>query len=113
MFLIGEACRLQTGVDDVDEGGLQAGTADEETIDIGLLGQLLAVLLADGAAVDDADVVGGLGGDGVGEPLADGGVDLLGLLGGGDLAGANGPVPVSRRRSRRRGKRGKTYQTGS
>jgi hypothetical protein len=82
---------LQTGVDNVDEGRLQAGTANQETVDIGLLGQLAAVLLADGATVDDADVLRGLGGDVVAEPLADGGVDLLGLLGGSDLAGADGP----------------------
>ena len=70
---------------------LQAGTANKEAVNVGLLGELAAVLLADGATVDDADLVGGLGGDGLAEPLADGGVDLLGLLGGSDLAGTDGP----------------------
>lgn len=73
-------------------GRLQASTANEEAVNIGLLGELAAVLLADGATVDDADLVLGLGGDGLAEPLTDSGVDLLGLLGGGDLAGADSPI---------------------
>ena len=72
-------------------GGLETGTTDQEAIDILLLAKLLAVLLADAAAVQDAGVVGDLLADLLGEPLADVGVDLLGLLGGGDLAGADGP----------------------
>ena len=76
-------------------GRLQAGTANQETIDIGLLGELTAVLLADGAAIDDAGVVGSLGGDGLVQPLTDSGVDLLGLLGGSDLAGTDGPRELS------------------
>lgn len=82
-------------VDDVDESGLQAGTANEETVNVGLLGQLLAVLLADTAAVQDAGLVRRLLGDLLLQPLADGSVDLLSLLGGSDLAGANGPAEVS------------------
>lgn len=70
---------------------LERSTADQEAVDVVLLGELLAVLLADGAAVEDAGLVGGLLADVVLEPLADAGVDLLGLLLGGDLAGANGP----------------------
>ena len=77
-------------------GRLQAGTANKETVNIGLGSELAAVLLADGATVDDTDILLGLGGDGLAEPLADSGVDLLGLLGGSDLAGTNGPkVKVS------------------
>lgn len=72
-------------------GRLQAGTANKEPVNIGLSGKLAAVLLADGATVDDTDVVGSLGGDGLAEPLADSGVDILGLLGGSDLAGSNSP----------------------
>lgn len=72
-------------------GRLQAGTADEEAVDVGLLGQLAAVLLVDAAAVEDAGLVGDLLGDVVLEPGADGEVDLLGLVGGGDLSGADGP----------------------
>ena len=69
----------------------QAGTANEETVDIGLLGELTAVLLADGATVDDPGAVGSLGRDGVTEPLADGSVHLLSLLSGSDLAGSDSP----------------------
>lgn len=87
-----QQCPLCLGaVDDVDKGRLQASTADEEAVNVGLLAELHAVLLADAAAVQDAGLVGGLGVDLLLEPLADGGVDLLGLLGGGDLAGADGP----------------------
>lgn len=71
---------------------LQASTANEEAVNIGLLGELAAVLLADRSTVDDADLVLGLGRDGLPEPLADSGVDLLGLLSGGDLAGADSPM---------------------
>lgn len=76
-------------------GRLQAGTANEEAVNIRLLGELAAVLLADGATVDDTDLVLSLGGDGFAEPLADSGVDLLGLLGGGDLASADSPVKTA------------------
>lgn len=54
--------------------------------------ELAAVLLADGATVDDTDVLLSLRGDRLAEPLADSGVDLLGLLGGSDLAGTNSPM---------------------
>lgn len=70
---------------------LQAGTANKETVNIGLGSELAAVLLADRSTVDDTNGVLGLLGDGSTEPLADLGVDLLGLLGGSDLAGTNGP----------------------
>lgn len=85
---------LLVGVDDVDEGRLQAGAANKETVNVGLLGQLLAVLLADTAAVQDAGVFRGLGGHVLLQPLTDGGVDLLGLLSGGDLAGADSPAEI-------------------
>jgi hypothetical protein len=79
------------GVDNVNKGGLQAGTANEETVNVLLLGELVAVLLADTATVDDSGVVRSGLADLLGEVFADGGVHLLGLLGAGDLAGANGP----------------------
>lgn len=72
-------------------GRLQAGTANKETVNIGLGSELTAVLLANGATVDDTDTSLGLSRDGLTEPLADGSVDLLGLLGGSDLAGTDGP----------------------
>ena len=48
-------------VDDVDKGRLQASTADEETVNVGLLGKLVAVLLRDTATVQDTGLLGGLG----------------------------------------------------
>lgn len=72
-------------------GRLKRSTADEETVNVSLLAELGAVLLVDAATVQDASLLGNLVGDVGLEPLADGLVDLLGLLGGGDLAGANGP----------------------
>lgn len=82
---------LDAGVDDVDEGRLQAGTANQETVNIGLGSELTAVLLADRATVNDANALLSVGGDSLAEPLADSGVDLLSLLSGGDLSSANSP----------------------
>ena len=79
------------GVDDINEGGLKGGTTDEETVNVLLLGELVAVLLADTATVDDSGVVRSGLADLLSEVLTDGGVDLLSLLSGGDLAGADGP----------------------
>ena len=79
------------GIDDVDKRRLQRSTANKEAVDIGLLGKLAAVLLVDAAAVQDAGLLRSLGRDLLLQPLADGGVDLLSLLGGRDLAGADGP----------------------
>lgn len=78
-------------VDDVNKRRLQAGTADEEAVNVGLLGKLLAVLLRDTAAVQDARLLRSLGRDFLCEPLTESGVDLLSLLSGSNLAGANGP----------------------
>lgn len=83
------SCRV--GVDDVDESRLQRSTANEETVDVGLLGKLAAVLLVDAAAVQDAGLLSSLGGDLLLQPFTDSGVDLLSLLSGSDLAGADGP----------------------
>jgi hypothetical protein len=55
------------------------------------LTELAGVLAVDTAAVDDTDRVSRLGGDALGEPLADVGVGVLGLLDGRDLAGTDGP----------------------
>lgn len=89
---------MYSGNDDKDEmhgrhtGRLKTGATDQESVDIGLLGELLAVLLTHRATVDDTGVLGSLGGDGVAEPLADGSVNVLGLLGGSNLASSNSPV---------------------
>jgi hypothetical protein len=82
---------LLLSVDNVNESRLQAGAANKETVNVGLLGEVLAVLLADGAAVDDTGGLGDLLAELLVEPLADALVNLLRLLGGGDLAGADGP----------------------
>ena len=79
------------GVDDVDERRLQRSTTDEETIDVGLLGELAAVLLVDTAAVQDTGLLSSLGRDLLLQPLADGSVDLLSLLSGSDLASTDSP----------------------
>ena len=79
------------GVDDGEELGLEGGASDEEAVNVLLLGQLLAVGAGDRATVDDAGGLGHGGGDILDEPLPQGGVDLLGLLRGGGLAGADGP----------------------
>ena len=71
-------------------GRLEGSAADKEAVDIGLLAELAAVLLVNAAAVEDAGLVGDLVADGL-EPVANGLVHVLGLLGGGDLAGANSP----------------------
>lgn len=73
---------------------LQASTTDKETIDIFLLGQVVAVPIADAASVDDTGVVRDCGRDGFTEPFANSGVNFLGLSGGGNLTGSNGPAKV-------------------
>jgi len=70
---------LLPGIDDVHELGLQGGAAHQEAIDVGLLGQLLGIGSGHGAAVLDAQGGGDLLGDVVTQPLAQEGVDLLGL----------------------------------
>lgn len=82
---------LLEAVDDIHEGGLQAGTTNQEAVNVGLLAQLLAVLLANTATVQDARLIRSLVVDALLEPLADGSVDLLCLLSRGDLASADGP----------------------
>jgi hypothetical protein len=72
-------------------GRLETGTSNKEPIDIGLLGKLLAVLLADATTVQDTCGLGDLRRNGAGEELADGSVNFLCLFRGGDLSGANGP----------------------
>jgi hypothetical protein len=73
-------------------GRLQAGTANQETVNIGLSSELTAVLLADGATIDDANTLLSLSRDGLAKPLADLGVDFLGLFSGGDLSGTDSPI---------------------
>jgi hypothetical protein len=96
-------------------GRLETGTTNKEAINISLLGELTAVLLAHRATVNDSGVLGGLGGDGILQPLANGSVDFLGLLGRSDLTRADGPIiPVrSRARACARERFCAPHQTGS
>lgn len=71
-------------------GRLEGSTTNEEAVNIRLLAELAAVLLVDTSTVEDSGLVGNLVADRL-EPVTDSLVDLLGLLGGGDLASANGP----------------------
>ena len=53
-------------LDDVGEGGLQGGTADQESVNIGLAKQLSTVLRSDGSTIDDSGLLGDLRGHGRG-----------------------------------------------
>ena len=68
------------GDDRQEVGGVEAGAADEEAVDVGQLDQLGGVVGLDRAAVEDADAGGGLG-IALGEDGADEGDRLLRLLG--------------------------------
>mmetsp|Transcript_22373 Transcript_22373/g.43855 ORF Transcript_22373/g.43855 Transcript_22373/m.43855 type:complete len:276 (+) Transcript_22373:365-1192(+) len=79
------------GLADLDELGLERGTTNEEAVNVLLLDELVAVLFSDGATVEDTGLSSNLLRDVLLEPVAELGVDLLGLLGRGSLASANGP----------------------
>src|SRR6478609_10255652 len=79
---------LVAEADDLDElVGVQRGTADEGTVHVGLRHDGRDVPRLHRAAVLDADGVGQLLRVELGQPAADRTADLLGVLGGGDLAG--------------------------
>jgi hypothetical protein len=65
---------------DINELGLEGSSSDEETVNVGLFAQLLAVLSVDTSSVDDPGLVGNGGGDLLTQPFTEGGVDFLGLL---------------------------------
>lgn len=69
----------------------QTRPSHKEPIDIFLLRQLLAILLAHATAVDDPRAPGRLLRNAIGEPCPDRGVDFLRLLRRGDFARADGP----------------------
>lgn len=83
--------KSSTCINNVNKLGLQRSTSDKESINVGLLGEFLAVLGVDGSTVENAGFVCCLGGDLFLEPLAEVGVDFLGLFGGCDFAGSDGP----------------------
>jgi hypothetical protein len=70
---------------------LQASTTNQEPIDIRLRSQVLGVLFADRATVDDPCLLRDFLADRLLQPLADSEMDLLRLRGGSHLAGANSP----------------------
>lgn len=70
----------------------QASSTNQKSVDIGLLGQIFTVSVRDTAAVNDAGVLCTLGGDFLGQPLADCGMSFLGLSGGSNFTRTNGPV---------------------
>lgn len=79
------------GVADGDKLGLEGSTTDQETINILLLSKGSRVATVDGATVHDAGGLSNLGVDVLLQPAANGLVDFLGLVGGGNLAGTDGP----------------------
>jgi len=78
-------------INDIDKSRLQTRPTNEEPIDVRLLRQVLTVLLADAATVDDACVLADGFIDLLSQELSHRGVDVLGLGGGGDFAGADCP----------------------
>ena len=72
-------------------GRFETRATDQKPVNIFLLRQVAAVLLAHATAVDDTRSRRGFSGDFGGQPVADGGVHLLRLGGCSDFAGANGP----------------------
>lgn len=72
-------------------GRLQTRATNQETINIGLLAQLDAVLLADTSTIDDSGLLRRLSANLLLQPVANGSVDLLCLLGAGNLAGTDSP----------------------
>src|SRR4051812_15088437 len=73
-----------------EAGGVEGGTAHQRAVDVGACQKLFGVVGLDAAAVENTSLFAEVRVQG-GQPLADGGVDFLGLLGGGDLARADGP----------------------
>lgn len=79
-------------VDDINESRLQASTANKEAVNVGLLRELAAVLLRHATSIKNASLLRSLRGYLLLQPLTDRSMDLLCLLSGSDLAGANGPM---------------------
>ena len=90
----GQQMRSSCGVrvDDIHKRRLQAGTTNQEAIDIGLLGQFARVLLRNTTTVQDPRLLSGFRRYLLLQPFSDSSVDLLCLLSGSDLAGSNGPA---------------------
>jgi hypothetical protein len=83
---------LRGVLQDVGEGvRVEAGTTDEGAVDLGLGHEGGDVVGLDAAAVEDADVGGGVLAEALGDGAADDAVRVGDLFGTGDAAGANGP----------------------
>lgn len=78
-------------VDNVDKGRLETCAANQESVNVLGLCQLLAVLLAHTATVDDSGLLCNAGRDFLAQEISDRGMNFLCLLGGRDLSGTNGP----------------------
>lgn len=70
---------------------LQAGTADQESINIWLLSQVGRVLLGNAATIKNTSGIRGLFRDFLRQPFPNGRMDFLGLRSGGYLSSSNGP----------------------
>ena len=70
---------------------LQGSAADQAAVNIGLTQQLLGILRVHAAAVLDGQALGSVLAVQLANDLADSGADLLGLISGSGLAGADGP----------------------
>ena len=72
--------------------GFQASSTNQKSVDIGLLDQIFAVSVRHTATVDNSIDLCTLGGDFLGQPLADCSMSFLGLSGGSNFTCADGPV---------------------
>jgi hypothetical protein len=70
---------------------LQAGTSNQETINIWLGSQVLAVLVGDTSTIDDSGILCNLLANTLLQPAANGSMDSLSLLSRSNLSGTNGP----------------------
>mmetsp|Transcript_485 Transcript_485/g.961 ORF Transcript_485/g.961 Transcript_485/m.961 type:complete len:376 (+) Transcript_485:919-2046(+) len=88
---VGSGVRGGHCVGNIDELGLEGSTTDKETVNVGLRGEGGGVTAIDGTTVDDADGVGYISRDVVLDPVTDGSMHLLGLLGGGNITSTDSP----------------------
>jgi hypothetical protein len=81
----------QVTVDNIHKRRLQTSTSDQEPIDIRLLAQVLAVLLADTTTIDDSCLFRDLFADLLLQPFSDSSMDFLSLLSASNFTGTDGP----------------------
>mmetsp|Transcript_17755 Transcript_17755/g.36891 ORF Transcript_17755/g.36891 Transcript_17755/m.36891 type:complete len:590 (+) Transcript_17755:215-1984(+) len=85
--------RLESGlaVDNVGELGLEGGSSDEESVNVGLLGEARSGCTGSRSSIKDTGVLGNVGSGNLAEVLPAVGMGLLGLLRGGGESSADGP----------------------